>query len=151
MDRCEKIIRRFVFILVYQHRIVYVIEVETNLFFQAFASNWENVEFTSDDHIKSEYRKSFDFIWSRLCDSAVAPVRADVQHLNYVYRKNHIAQLPVNDVAFVMGDGLSFCEHEHTDNRETVKICENPLCKAKLSHKIIGHIESAKHLVCIAM
>lgn len=28
--------------------------------------NWENVTFQSDDYIKNEFKKGFDYIWKRL-------------------------------------------------------------------------------------
>lgn len=34
---------------------------------------------------------------------------------------------------------------------DNIQKCNNPHCKAKLSRKIIEHIDSAKHLICIAM
>lgn len=39
--------------------------MKTVLNFQGFRRNWENVLFTSDDHLKSEYKKAFDYMWSR--------------------------------------------------------------------------------------
>lgn len=63
--------------------------------------------------------------------------------------KNFIASRPIHEVAFVMSDALPCCRH--AESRETVRKCRNPHCKAKLSHKIIEHIDSAKHLICIAM
>lgn len=73
----------------------------------------------------------------------------DVLYLYYIHRKNHIEKRAVHDVAFVLSDGLPCCKH--TENKETVQKCENPHCKAKLSHRIIKEIDSAKHLICIAM
>lgn len=82
--------------------------------------------------------------------SAVAVIAtADMLYLYYVLRKNLIARTPINEVAFVMSDALPCCKH--TENTETVKKCTNPHCKAKLSNKIIEHIDSSKHLICIAM
>lgn len=73
----------------------------------------------------------------------------DILHLYYVKRKNHIAKRPIHEVVFVMSNGLPCCGH--TEDRNIVQNCRNPFCKAKLSHKIIDHINEAKHLICIAM
>lgn len=35
------------------------------VYLQGFDRNWENIIFTSDDYLKSEYKRAFDFIWSR--------------------------------------------------------------------------------------
>lgn len=69
--------------------------------------------------------------------------------LYFVWRKNHIAQRPIHEVAFIMSDGSPCCRH--TESEEIVKNCRNPHCKAKLSYKIIEHIKSAKHLICLAL
>lgn len=55
----------------------------------------------------------------------------------------------MNEVAFVMSDGLPCCPHSIDIN--IIDGCRNPHCKAKLSQKIIRQIDSAKHLICIAM
>lgn len=81
--------------------------------------------------------------------TAVILFAADGLYLYYEARKKHIAQRPINEVAFVMSNDLPCCRH--TESRGTVERCRNPHCKAKLSHKIIEHIKSAKHLICIAM
>lgn len=36
------------------------------LLLQGFMRNWENVTFQSDDYIKNEFKKGFDYIWKRL-------------------------------------------------------------------------------------
>lgn len=36
------------------------------LLLQGFMRNWENVTFQSDDYIKNEFKKGFDYIWRRL-------------------------------------------------------------------------------------
>lgn len=67
----------------------------------------------------------------------------------YEARKNFVASRPIHEVLFVMSDGLPCCRH--SERTEIVRNCRNPHCKAKLSHKIIEHIDSAKHLICIAL
>lgn len=73
----------------------------------------------------------------------------DLLHLYYFYRKDYIASRPIHEVAFIMSDGLPCCTHY--ENPTTIENCENPHCKAKVSNRIINHIHSAKHLICIAM
>ncbi|XP_031625226.1 mitochondrial cardiolipin hydrolase-like [Contarinia nasturtii] len=65
----------------------------------------------------------------------------------YLRQKNRSPRL--NEVFFVMSNALSCCPH--TAKEDAIKKCPNPHCKAKLSRKIIEHIDSAKHLICIAM
>lgn len=83
--------------------------------------------------------------------SAVAIIFGAVEAVNRLTAacKNYIASRPIHEVAFVMSDALPCCRH--TESRETVRNCKNPHCKAKLSHKIIEHIDKAKHLICLAM
>lgn len=65
----------------------------------------------------------------------------------YLRQKNRSPRL--NEVVFVMSNALPCCPH--TADVEAIKKCRNPHCKAKISRKIIDHIDSAKHLICIAM
>lgn len=67
----------------------------------------------------------------------------------FLRKKSHKISNPLNEVFFVMSNALPCCPH--TADIKTVNNCKNPHCKAKLSKKIIGHIDSAKHLICIAM
>lgn len=71
-----------------------------------------------------------------------------VNRLTAAY-KNYVVSRPIHEVAFVMSDALPCCRH--AESKKTVRNCKNPHCKAKLSHKIIEHIDSAKHLICMAM
>lgn len=71
----------------------------------------------------------------------------DVLYSLYLRQKNRLPRL--NEVNFVMSADLPCCAH--TSDVEVIKKCRNPHCKARLSRKIIEHIDSAKHLICIAM
>lgn len=74
---------------------------------------------------------------------------ADSLHWYYQRQKKRIPRPSIQENIFIMTDAIPCCAHS-VDIRE-VEACINPHCKAKLSHKIIGHINSAKHLICIAM
>lgn len=82
------------------------------------------------------------------CTAAIL-LSTDLLHLWYVRQQNRVRKQAINEVAFVMSNALPCCPHS-TDIK-TIKKCRNPHCKAKLSRKIIEHIDSAKHLICIAM
>lgn len=73
-----------------------------------------------------------------------------IDHLyeRYILRKR-FRSLPLNEAVFVMSNTLTCCSH--TENLKIINDCKNPHCKAKLSRKIIEHIDSAKHLICVAM
>lgn len=71
----------------------------------------------------------------------------DVLYAWYLRQKNRPPRL--NEVFFVMSNALPCCPH--TADVKVIQKCRNPHCKAKLSRKIIEHIDSAKHLICIAM
>lgn len=52
----------------------------SNLFcflFQAFERNWENIIFTSDEQLKSEFKKAFDYIWARCAWLSFIDARLD--------------------------------------------------------------------------
>lgn len=76
-------------------------------------------------------------------------VSADALYLYLNNRKKRALQHSVNEVSFVMSDSLPCCKH--SEIKRIVQNCVNPHCKAKLSHKIVKHIDSAKHLICVAM
>lgn len=87
-----------------------------------------------------------DFLRYGLLASALM-LSADFLYAWYLQQKNRSPQL--NEVFFVMSTALSCCSH--TADPKVIKKCRNPHCKAKLSRKIIEHINSAKHLICLAM
>lgn len=74
----------------------------------------------------------------------------DCMHIWYERYRKRIKSREINEVVFVMSNSLSCCRHSEKDI-EIVKKCQNPHCKAKLSHKIVNHINSANHLICVAM
>lgn len=66
----------------------------------------------------------------------------------YVRQRNRISHRPVHEVYFMMSNQKYCCSYSNT--KKYTK-CPNSYCKAKLSHKLIEHINSAKHIICIAM
>lgn len=82
------------------------------------------------------------------CTAAIL-LSTDLLHLWYVRQKNRVRKQAINEVAFMMSNSLTCCSHS-TDIK-IIQKCRNPHCKAKLSRKIIEHINSANHLICIAM
>lgn len=81
--------------------------------------------------------------------TAVLVLSTDVFYMLYERQQKRIASRPVHEVTFIMSDGLRCCDFRA--NIKTLDKCQNKHCKGKLVHKIIQHINSANHLICIAM
>lgn len=81
--------------------------------------------------------------------TAAMVISIDKLYEIFILRKKSHWRGPLNEVVFVMSNALPCCPH--TADIDTIKKCRNPHCKAKLSRKIIDLIDSAQHLICIAM
>lgn len=73
----------------------------------------------------------------------------DLLFIIYERQRKRMAQRPIADADFIMSNNLPCCPT--TISESNLKKCINPHCKAKLSHKIINHIDSAKTILCVAM
>lgn len=81
--------------------------------------------------------------------TAAILLTTDVLFSWYVRQRNRLSQAPINEVHFMMSNDITCCSSKPNDKRPNN--CKNPNCKTKLMRKIIQHIDSAKHMICIAM
>lgn len=83
--------------------------------------------------------------------ACTAAMSLTVSSLGWLYKslKKRIPRQSINEVVFIGSDVNPCCPLNA--NIRQVEGCQNAHCKAKLLHKMIDHIDSAKHLICIAM
>lgn len=98
-----------------------------------------------------------ELLWTAKWVFGGAIFLASIEILHCWWRINKRNRIPlhINEVFFVMsnqsGDNLRcFCNVYQT-NMQQATACPNPHCKAKLLNKIVAHMNSAQHLICIAM
>lgn len=82
--------------------------------------------------------------------SGILLLSVDLLFIVYERQKKRLQQREIKEVCFLMSNRLPCCHHSNDVDSQLLN-CKNDHCKGKLSNKIIQHIESANHLICIAM
>lgn len=95
-----------------------------------------------------------DFFYSKFfkCILGLATVFLSVD-LYFILRERQRKRIESNEIIeafFLLSDSSQCHELNAMDISKSIN-CKNGNCKAKLLHKIINHIDNAKHLICIEM